>query len=185
MLLTIDALLISPFKISSPVSRRLASNTCTKAANCSTVSGRRREKSPGYSPSYWKVATVASVSGGCTESALVDATTHKRHCVVTYWTDCTRMAWTQCIGGLTDVLKTHWSVETNAKTDNFWGFKQFTERLACTAEEYGISVEVRSEAWTSQECPQCGSTDRHGIRTHSLVPMGSRDTPTLQHQRRS
>jgi len=64
------------------------------------------------------------------------------------------------IGGLTDVLDTHWSVETNAKTHNFWAFKKFTERLACTAEEYGISVEVRSEAWTSQECPQCGSTDR-------------------------
>ena len=64
------------------------------------------------------------------------------------------------IGGLTDVLETHWSVETNAKTHNFWAFKQFTERLACTAEEYGISVEVRSEAWTSQECPQCDSTDR-------------------------
>jgi putative transposase len=64
------------------------------------------------------------------------------------------------IGGLTDVLETHWSVETNAKTHNFWAFKQFTERLACTAEEYGISVEVRSEAWTSQECPQCGSTER-------------------------
>ena len=64
------------------------------------------------------------------------------------------------IGGLTDVLETHWSVETNAKTHNFWAFKQFTERLACTAEEYGISVEVRSEAWTSQECPQYGSTER-------------------------
>ncbi|MFC7075305.1 RNA-guided endonuclease InsQ/TnpB family protein [Haloarcula halophila] len=64
------------------------------------------------------------------------------------------------IGGLTDVLETHWSVETNAKTHNFWSFKKFTERLACTTEEYGISVEVRSEAWTSQECPQCGSTDR-------------------------
>ncbi|SEH66632.1 transposase [Halopenitus malekzadehii] len=64
------------------------------------------------------------------------------------------------VGGLTDVLDTHWSVETNAKTHNFWAFKHFTERLACTAEEYGISVEVRSEAWTSQECPQCGSTDR-------------------------
>jgi len=64
------------------------------------------------------------------------------------------------IGWLTDVLETHWSVETNAKTHNFWAFRQFTERLACTAEEYGISVEVRSEAWTSQECPQCGSTDR-------------------------
>jgi putative transposase len=64
------------------------------------------------------------------------------------------------IGGLTDVLETHWSVATNAKTHNFWAFKQFTERLVCTAEEYGIAVEVRSEAWTSQECPQCGSTDR-------------------------
>jgi putative transposase len=64
------------------------------------------------------------------------------------------------IGGLTDVLDTHWSVRVNAKTHNFWAFKQFTERLACTAEEYGISVEVRSEAWTSQECPQCGSIDR-------------------------
>jgi transposase len=32
--------------------------------------------------------------------------------------------------------------------------------LATTAEEYGISIAVRSEAWTSQECPQCGSTDR-------------------------
>ena len=64
------------------------------------------------------------------------------------------------IGGLTDVLETHWSVEANAKTHNFWAFKQFTERLATTAEEYGIAVEVRSEAWTSQECPQCGSTDR-------------------------
>ena len=58
------------------------------------------------------------------------------------------------------MLDTHWSVETNAKTHNFWAFKQLTERLACTAEEYGISVEVRSEAWTSQKCPQCGSTDR-------------------------
>ena len=64
------------------------------------------------------------------------------------------------IGGLTDVLDTHWSVETNAKTHNFWAFKKFAERLACTAEEYGILIEVRSEAWTSQECPQCGSTNR-------------------------
>ncbi len=64
------------------------------------------------------------------------------------------------IGGLTDVLETHWSVETNAKTHNFWTFRKFTKRLACTAEEYGISVKVRSEAWTSQECPQCGSTER-------------------------
>ncbi|WP_336135409.1 RNA-guided endonuclease InsQ/TnpB family protein [Natronomonas amylolytica] len=63
------------------------------------------------------------------------------------------------VGALTDVLETHWSVETNAKTHNFWAFRAFVNRLACTAEEYGISVEVRSEAWTSQECPNCGSTE--------------------------
>jgi len=64
------------------------------------------------------------------------------------------------VGNLTDVLDTHWSVETNAKTHNFWAFRAFVKRLSYAAEEYGISVEVRSEAWTSQECPQCGSTDR-------------------------
>ena len=64
------------------------------------------------------------------------------------------------VGDLTDVLEAHWSVETNAKTHNFWAFRTFVERLACTAEEYGISVAVRSEAWTSQECPQCGRTER-------------------------
>ncbi len=63
------------------------------------------------------------------------------------------------VGALTDVLDTHWSVETNAKTHNFWAFRAFMNRLACTAEEYGMSVEVRSEAWTSQECPNCGSTE--------------------------
>ncbi|MDB2252194.1 transposase [Halorubrum ezzemoulense] len=71
---------------------------------------------------------------------------------------------TAYVGALTDVLETHWSVETNAKTHNFWAFRAFVNRLACTAEEYGISVEVRSEAWTSQECPNCGSkenTTRH------------------------
>jgi len=64
------------------------------------------------------------------------------------------------VGALTDVLDTHWSVEANSKTHNFWAFRKFIDRLVCTAEEHGISVEVRSETWTSQECPQCGSTDR-------------------------
>jgi putative transposase len=63
------------------------------------------------------------------------------------------------VGDLTDVLETHWSVETNAKTHNFWAFRAFVNRLMCTAEEYGMSVEVRSEAWTSQTCPNCGSTE--------------------------
>ena len=63
------------------------------------------------------------------------------------------------VGALTDVLDTHWSVEANAKTHNFWAFRAFIGRLACTAEEYAITVEVRAEAWTSQECPNCGSTE--------------------------
>ncbi|MBV0923298.1 transposase [Halomicroarcula limicola] len=62
------------------------------------------------------------------------------------------------VGDLTDVLETHWSVRANEKTHNFWAFRAFVNRLACTAEEYGMSVEVRSEAWTSQTCRNCGST---------------------------
>lgn len=49
--------------------------------------------------------------------------------------------------------------QANAKTHNSWAFRVFIARLACTAEEYGMSVEVRSEAWTSQECPNCGLTE--------------------------
>jgi len=50
-------------------------------------------------------------------------------------------------------------VRANAKTHNFWAFRAFIDRLACTAEEFGITVEVRPEAWTSQTCPQCGSRE--------------------------
>ncbi len=63
------------------------------------------------------------------------------------------------VGDLTDVLETHWSVRTNAKLHNFWAFRRFVRRLADTAEEFGITVEVRTEAWTSQTCPNCGSTE--------------------------
>jgi len=63
------------------------------------------------------------------------------------------------VGDLTDVLETHWSVRVNQKTHNFWAFRAFIDRCACTAEEFGITVEVRTEAWTSQTCPQCGSTE--------------------------
>ncbi|EMA46019.1 transposase [Halococcus saccharolyticus DSM 5350] len=64
------------------------------------------------------------------------------------------------VGALTDVLSASWSVRANAKTHNFWAFRAFIDRLTCTAEEFGITVEVRSEAWTSRECPNCGSTGR-------------------------
>ena len=63
------------------------------------------------------------------------------------------------VGDLTDVLETHWSVRTNQKTHNFWAFRAFIDRLVWTAEEFGIAVEVRPEAWTSQTCPRCGSTE--------------------------
>jgi putative transposase len=69
------------------------------------------------------------------------------------------------VGDLRGVLETHWSVSVNAKTHNFWAFRAFIDRVACTAEEYGIAIEVRSEAWTSQTCPECGaieSTTRDG-----------------------
>jgi putative transposase len=69
------------------------------------------------------------------------------------------------VGDLRGVLETHWSVSVNAKTDNFWAFRAFIDRVACTAEDYGIAIEARSEAWTSQTCLECGaieSTTRDG-----------------------
>jgi len=69
------------------------------------------------------------------------------------------------VGDLTDVLSTHWCAEVNAKTHQFWAFRAFINRLLHTAEEYGITVEVRSEADTTRTCPACGeqdATDRDG-----------------------
>lgn len=64
------------------------------------------------------------------------------------------------VGDLTDVLTTHRSGRANEKTHNFWAFRSLIDRLEWTAEEYSITVKERSEAWTSQICPRCGSTDR-------------------------
>ena len=50
------------------------------------------------------------------------------------------------VGDLTEVLSTHWSVEANEKTHNFWAFRAFINRLVCVGEEFGIAVEARSEA---------------------------------------
>jgi len=68
------------------------------------------------------------------------------------------------VGDLIDVLETNWMVRATVKMHNFWEFRVFTDRLACTAEKFAITVEVRPEAWISQECPNCGSateTTRH------------------------
>ncbi len=69
------------------------------------------------------------------------------------------------VGDLTDVLSEHWSAEVNEKTHQFWAYRSFINRLATTAEEYSITVEVESEAYTTAECPICGEreeTDRNG-----------------------
>jgi putative transposase len=63
------------------------------------------------------------------------------------------------VGNLTDVLSEHWSAEVNEKTHQFWAYRSFIDRLATTAEEYGIAVEVESEAYTTAECPVCGERD--------------------------
>ncbi|AXG06279.1 transposase [Haloplanus rubicundus] len=60
------------------------------------------------------------------------------------------------VGDLTDVLSEHWSAEVNEKTHQFWAYRSFIDRLATTAEEYDITVKVRSEAYTTAECPVCG-----------------------------
>jgi len=64
------------------------------------------------------------------------------------------------VGDLIDVLSEHWSAVVNEKTHQFWAYRAFIDRLATTAEEYGITVEVRSEAYTTAECPVCGEREK-------------------------
>jgi len=64
------------------------------------------------------------------------------------------------VGDLKDVLSEHWSCRVNEKTHNFWAYRRFIDRLESVCEEYGINVVETSEAWTSQECPDCGSRDQ-------------------------
>ena len=63
------------------------------------------------------------------------------------------------VGALKGVHDKHWSVRVNAKTNKFWAFRAFIDRLANTAAEFGISVEVKPEANTTRECPECGERE--------------------------
>ena len=68
------------------------------------------------------------------------------------------------LGDLTGVIEIQPSPEINEKLENFWAFKQFVDQLRSVCEEYGIEVVEKSEAWTSQTCPECGEqaeTVRH------------------------
>ncbi len=68
------------------------------------------------------------------------------------------------VGDIKGVLETHWSPRVNEKTHNFWAYRRFINRLEDVCDEYGITVEEESEAWTSQECPECG--EREGTIRH-------------------
>jgi putative transposase len=63
------------------------------------------------------------------------------------------------VGDLTDVLDTHWSAEVNEKTHAFWSHRQLLERIELTLSDVGICVEDVSEADSSSECPDCGSSN--------------------------
>ena len=63
------------------------------------------------------------------------------------------------VGDLTDVLDTHWSAEVNEKTHAFWSHRQLLERIELTLGDVGIEVAEVSEADSSSECPECGSSD--------------------------
>jgi putative transposase len=63
------------------------------------------------------------------------------------------------IGDLTGVIETQLSPEINEKLENFWAFKQFIDQLRSVCEEYGTEVAEKSEAWTSQTCPECGEQE--------------------------
>ena len=77
------------------------------------------------------------------------------------------------VGDIKGVLETHWSARVNEKTHNFWAYRRFINRLECVCEEYGITVEEESEAWTSQTCPECDEREETVRHEDSLTcPCG-------------
>jgi len=62
------------------------------------------------------------------------------------------------VGELTDVLDIHWSAEVNEKTHAFWSHRQLVDRIKLTLGDVGIAVEEVTEADSSSECPECGSS---------------------------
>lgn len=57
---------------------------------------------------------------------------------------------------LDDVREKHWSATVNEKTDLFWAHGRFRRRMQTVLEgECGVSVEEKSEAGTSSQCPRC------------------------------
>ena len=63
------------------------------------------------------------------------------------------------VGDLTDVLETHWNADVNEKTHAFWSHRQLLDRIELTLGDVGIAVQEVSEADSSSECPECGSSD--------------------------
>jgi putative transposase len=77
------------------------------------------------------------------------------------------------VGDIEGVLSTHWSARVNEKTHNFWAYRRFIDRLEDVCQECGITVEEQSEAWTSQECPDCGEREETVRHEDSLTcPCG-------------
>jgi putative transposase len=60
------------------------------------------------------------------------------------------------IGDLAGIIEPRPSPELNEMLKHFWAVKQFTDQLRSVCEVYGIEVAERTEAWTSQTCPECG-----------------------------
>jgi len=83
------------------------------------------------------------------------------------------------IGGLTDVLETHWSVETNAKTHNFWAFKAIhrTTGLYRRRVRYLSRGSVGSVDESKSARSAVRQTGRHGIGTRSRVHVVSKAMP--------
>jgi len=147
--------------ISSLVRFRLASSTCTKAATCSSGSARLRNGSQNCNRSSAKAGTVRSKSTLTVSTP--DATAQPRN-----GRDRSRRDRTAVRRGRFDSIcrRSHRRTRDALVGSDERQVAQTSGRSggsssdsSCTGEEYGITVEVRTEAWTSQTCPNCGSTE--------------------------
>ncbi|ELZ20867.1 IS1341-type transposase (TCE32) [Halosimplex carlsbadense 2-9-1] len=67
---------------------------------------------------------------------------------------------TVVVGDLSADFPVTGSSRANEMVHNFWSYGELTDQLRNVCEEQGITVESRSEAGTSQQCPDCGQAER-------------------------
>src|SRR5699024_105478 len=116
----------------------------------------RRLPSTNRSPAKDGIRAIGYV--GCTGVEHGGATTHRTLSPATRWSVFMSEGFRRCTSALSKTFSANIGRSKWTRRRNFWAFRAFIDRLAHTAAEFGITVEVKPEANT-RKCPECGERE--------------------------